>query len=237
MPRVLVMDYSTDRSEGPATARWLPPGTEVHTWVILDHGPVPDVQDFSHVIHTGSALSINDDPPFVQDAMALVRAGVAAGLPQLGICYGHQLLARTLGGRGAVRPNPKGPEAGWRSVDFTPTGQGFFAVPPRCRIFQFHFDEVVGLPSEAVVLAHTEHSGIQAFHDPRRRLVGTQFHPEFDRETGNAIFRTHPYLLSPHGLDASELVRGQPEGFDFAAFLRVFVSDAGLWSGGTRTPG
>ena len=234
MPRVLLMDYRTDRSEGPATARWFPDRAEIHEWAMLDHVPVPTLQGFTHVVHTGSALSINDDPPFLEAAMALVRRGVELGLPQLGICYGHQLLARAVGGRSAVRRNPRGPEAGWCPVDFSADGQRFFGVGARCRIFQFHFDEVLALPPGARALASSPLCGVQAFHDPLRRLVGTQFHPEFDLELGNEIFRDHPYLLTPHGLDAAQLVRGRPSGFDLAAFLAVFFGEGGPWDAGCR---
>ncbi len=225
MPRVLLMDYSTDRTEGPATARWLPVGSDVHTWVMLDGVPVPGLVGFTHVIHTGSALSINDDHPFLEAAMSLVREGVAQGVPQLGICFGHQLLCRALGGRVAVRACPGGPEAGWCEVAFTRLGQRFFGVAARCRVFQHHFDEVVALPAGAVVLASSPHTAVQAFQDPVRRLVGTQFHPEFDPELGNAIFHRQSSLLSTFGLDAAELVLGRPEGFDTAAFLARFVRE------------
>lgn len=223
MTRVLVLDYSTDRLLGPATARWLPEGTPRQTWTMLDQQPLPALEDFSHLVHTGSALCINDDPPFLSGALELVRQGVVRGLPQLGICYGHQLLARAVGGRGAVRRNPAGPEIGWLEVDFEPAGRLHFVVSPRCRIWQFHFDEVVTPPPGAQVLARSPGCAVQAFHDPARRLTGTQFHPEVDLELGNRIFLDKADQLAAQGLDARVLVQGTPEGFDLLAVMARFV--------------
>jgi GMP synthase-like glutamine amidotransferase len=225
MTRALMLDYSTDRSLGPATARWLPAEVEVVTWTMLDGHPLPSLEGFTHLLHSGSALSINDDPPFLDAAMALVRRAVSLGLPQLGICYGHQLLARALSDRAAVRRCPDGPEIGWLPVDFTPAGRTLFEVPPRCRIWQFHHDEVVRLPEGAELLASSPHCAVQAFHDPQRKLLGTQFHPEVDLELGNRIYLDKVADLAEKGFDAGELVRGRPEGFDITGVMARFVAD------------
>jgi GMP synthase-like glutamine amidotransferase len=223
MSRVLLLDYSTDRSLWPATARWLPAGAPLQSWTMLDGRPLPKLEGVTHLVHTGSALSILDDPPFLGEVLALVRRAVDAGLPQLGICYGHQLLARAVGGRAAVRRCPAGPEIGWLEVSFAPAGQALFEVGPRCRIWQFHHDEVVQPPGGAVVLASSPHTRVQAYHDPRRLLWGMQFHPEVDRPLGDRIFLDKAAELAAKGFDARELVRGSPEGFDVAAVMARFL--------------
>ena len=224
MSRVLLLDYSTDRSLGPATARWLPQGCPVHTWTMLDGHPLPGLGDFSHLVHTGSALSINDDPPFLAGALALVRAAVVAGLPLLGICYGHQLLARAVVGRQAVRRCPAGPEIGWLPVDFTAEGQALFGALGCSVIWQFHHDEVVTPPPGALVVASSPHTAVQAFHDPVRRLTGTQFHPEVDLAMGNQVYADRAQELAAQGFDAQALVRGVPRGFDMRAVVARFMT-------------
>ncbi len=226
MSRVLVLDYSTDAALGPATARWLPAAVPVQLWTMIQGQPLPSLDGFTHLVHSGSALSINDDAPFLAAAFERVQQAVARGVGQLGICYGHQLLARALCGRRAVRRCPEGPEIGWLPVDFDPGGRELFGVAPRCRIWQFHYDEVVEVPDGSAVLAHSPHSAIQAFHDPVRRALGMQFHPEVDRELGNRIFRDKAEQLACTGHDAEELARGRPEGFDLYAVMARFVADA-----------
>ncbi|MFH1468076.1 MAG: type 1 glutamine amidotransferase [Pseudomonadota bacterium] len=224
MPRVLLLDYSTDRTEGPLTARWLPQGTPLVTWAQLDGGPLPPLGGVSHVIHTGSAHSINDDPPFVAGAMALVREAVARGIPQLGICYGHQLLCRALGGRAAVRRCPTGLQAGFLPARFSAEGQAVFGVAPEAVVWQYHFDEVVALPSGAAILAADDHSAVQAFEEPNRRLLGTQFHPEVDAVAGRRIFRAEARELAGHGLDAEKLAQGGPTELDCGALFARWLT-------------
>ncbi len=224
MSRVLLLDYSTDRVLGPATARWLPTGTPLETWTMLDEQPLPPLDGVTHLLHTGSALSINDDHPFLPGVFALVRQAVERGLSQFGFCYGHQLLARALGGREAVRRNPAGPEIGYLEVSFTTAGMAHFHVPRRCTFWQFHYDEVIALPDSARVLATSAGCGVQAFHDPELRLTGTQFHPEVDRELGNRIYREKAEQLAREGFDAERLVEGCPEGFDMHAIMARFVA-------------
>jgi GMP synthase (glutamine-hydrolysing) len=193
---------------------------------MLDGLPLPPLEGFSHLVHTGSALSINDDPPFLTGALELVCRAVDLGMPQLGICYGHQLLARALGGRTAVRRCPAGPEIGWLPVDFTGEGQALFRVPERCVIWQFHHDEVVAPPVGSRVLAHSSHSAVQAFHDPALMLTGTQFHPEVDLAMGNHTYLDKAEELAAKGFDAHALARGSPHGFDLPEVLRCFVEGA-----------
>lgn len=223
MTRVLLLDYSTDRTEGPLTARWLPPDVDVTVWSQIDGGAPPAVVGFTHLLHTGSALSINADPPFLEAAMALVRDAARGGLAQLGICYGHQLLGRAFGGRAAVRRCPTGLQVGWCALDLAPEGRDLLALPSRCRVWQYHFDEVTVVPEGARVLASDRHSAVQVFHDPARRLLGTQFHPEVDPTVGAAIFRAQAAELAAHGRDVEALCRGRPRGLSPARFFARFL--------------
>jgi len=211
--KILILDYSTDQSETPAIKRWLPENAQVVSHFIDTEKSFPDdlaAKGFSRVIHTGSALSITKPAPFTEKARQYIRYCFSNRIAQMGICYGHQLICLTLIGEQAVRSSPNGLEAGWEKVRFTPAGTEIFGVKEYESVWQHHFDEVIALPERSVVLATNEHSQIQAYINRDRRLLGTQFHPEFDRDAGNNIYLNDRALLEKNGYDIKELITGAP---------------------------
>lgn len=97
-----------------------------------------------------------------------------AGIPVLGICYGHQLMARHLGG--SVQKGTRG-EYGIARLTVT-CDDALWNGVSKSRIWMSHFDTVVSVPPGFQVTASTETSGIAAMSDPTRKLFGLQFHPE-----------------------------------------------------------
>lgn len=95
--------------------------------------------------------------------------------PMLGICYGHQLMARYLGGtveRGATH------EFGSADLRIRRQAGLFAGLADRRRVWMSHGDHVAALPPGFVALADTQQCGIAAMAHPRRGLYGIQFHPE-----------------------------------------------------------
>jgi GMP synthase (glutamine-hydrolysing) len=96
------------------------------------------------------------------------------GVPVLGICYGHQLLAKHLGG--AVEKGERG-EYGTAQLEVT-TADPLWNGVTRSRIWMSHFDTVSKVPPGFEVIGASEVSGVAAMSDRARRLFGIQFHPE-----------------------------------------------------------
>lgn len=97
------------------------------------------------------------------------------GLPVLGICYGHQLLARELGGR--VEPTGVR-EYGKTEMEVTAGSVLFEELPLRQKVWMSHGDSVLEAPQGFRVTARTAASPVAAMEDIKRRLYGVQFHPE-----------------------------------------------------------
>jgi GMP synthase (glutamine-hydrolysing) len=228
---ILVLDYSIDRTETAAIRRWLPPQAAVVSCFVDAGFRLPagaELGGFTHIVHSGSARSILNEAPFEETIAALIRDACACGIAQMGICYGHQLLCKTLAGRDAVRASPKGLEAGWCEVEFSDSGRTRLGVARRERVWQHHFDEVTRVPPGAEVMATSPHTAIQTFIDRERRLLGVQFHPEFDREEGNQIFAGLSDELRAHGYDPEKVIQGTPSldagRIFFDRFLRTVKS-------------
>lgn len=213
--RALLGDYEAWFGEATAGLATMHP-VELHAGE-----RVPEVRGFDAIIMTGSPLSVTTPLSWMEDAADAMLNAAASGVPVLGVCFGHQLLAWRLGAQ--VRRNPRGLELGTVAVNVTPDGTGdplFDGLPASPRVQATHFDEVVDVPGGATLLATNEHSRVQAFGSGPV-LRGVQFHPEMNaasiryvigRETGF----DEPTRARVHG-DAEDTPWG-------AALLRNFVS-------------
>jgi GMP synthase (glutamine-hydrolysing) len=142
---------------------------------------LPDPASLAGVIITGSHAMVSDREPWSEACAAWLAAAVPAGLPVLGICYGHQLLAHALGGE--VGYHPGGLEIGTVEVETTPAAADdalFAALPPRFPAQVVHRQSVLRLPPGAVCLARNAFEPHHAFRI--HRAWGVQFHPEFSAE-------------------------------------------------------
>jgi GMP synthase (glutamine-hydrolysing) len=98
-----------------------------------------------------------------------------AGVPVLGICYGQQLMARTLGGEVA---RTEASEYGRTALRADPTSVLLRDQPPEQTVWMSHRDTVVRAPEGFRVAGSTPQSPAAAFEDPDRGLFGVQYHPE-----------------------------------------------------------
>ncbi len=211
--RVLILDTSTDQCETALTERWVPADVPVEAIFVSDEASLPEdllERGHTHVIHTGSAYSINDVMPFTDKLEGQIKDFAARGVAQMGICYGHQLLCRALLGPHAVRKNPNGFIAGWKPVTLTAHGQQLLGLRREEVVWQSHFDEVVELPPGSQLLARSDETPIESFINEDLRLLGTQYHPEFDEAKGNEHFAKGRALLEEHGIDVDAELLGKP---------------------------
>jgi GMP synthase (glutamine-hydrolysing) len=136
-----------------------------------------DPRDYASVLVSGSQASVYDQRPWIEPLLELLLEAARADVPLLGICFGHQAIARAVCGPGAVRRAWRS-ELGWVEVEQGPHGALLDDLPPRFPCFVSHHDEVVcGLP-ELEVLARSERCPVHAFRVRGRRAFGVQFHPE-----------------------------------------------------------
>jgi len=157
----------------------------------------PDLQDFTHLILTGSEASILEREQWVYEEIDLVKRAADMGLSLLGSCYGHQLLAVALTGPRHVKRCAH-PEIGWIPIRIG-RNNGFLGKSERAWAFSSHFDEVIDLPGNFQVIASSEHCAVQAFWIKDRPIWGLQIHPEMNiseaqRYLRNLVENKHPPL-------------------------------------------
>ena len=154
--------------------------------VELDAGaPIPRLDRYDGLWVMGGPMDVweEDTYPWLCGEKAAIREAVAdRGLPYLGVCLGHQLLADALGGD--VGPAPE-PEIGVLDIEATKVGQGsefLEGLPPLMKCLQWHSAEVKQPPSGANVLVSTSRCRVQAMAVGDQAL-GVQFHVELTPTT------------------------------------------------------
>ena len=183
-------------------------------------GRLPDLEKgFTHLILTGSEASIVEREDWVDAEVEFVRDALSRGVPTLGSCYGHQLLALALCGPAHVRRCLR-PEIGWHPIAIREKS-GLLGEEGVAYAFSSHFDEVTDLDERFRVLASSVDCPVQSFELKGRPVWGIQFHPEIDIPAARQYLRN----LIDLGLGTSGL---------FAEALRLSPRDSGLIRGIVR---
>ena len=111
---------------------------------------------------------------------------LSLGVPVLGICYGLQWIAHTLGGQ-VQRAERR--EYGPAELDLRDGSPLFAGLPSRLKIWTSHGDQVLGMPPGFQVTGATGNA-LSAAEDRARRIFAVQFHPEVQHtERGTEILR------------------------------------------------
>lgn len=109
------------------------------------------------------------------------------GIPILGICYGAQLMAHTLGGRVATAPAS---EYGKTETEFNSNALMFKGLPEKAVTWMSHTDYIAEVPEGFEITAHTEVCPVAAMENREKKLYATQFHPEVNHtENGTDMIK------------------------------------------------
>jgi GMP synthase (glutamine-hydrolysing) len=185
-----------------------------------------DVQAFDAVVIGGAgAHSVTEEYPFTAPLAAVVERVVAARQPLFGSCWGHQFIAKSLGG--TVVTDLARKELGTYEIELSAAGETdpwLAGLPRRFGVQLGHHDRVVRLPDGAVELAASALCPNQAFRLADAPVYGAQFHVELDRE--RMLDRASVYreeYLADHGAMESleQALHPSPES---ATLLRRFLT-------------
>jgi GMP synthase (glutamine-hydrolysing) len=135
----------------------------------------------------GIILSGGPSSVYGKDSPKVTPSVFKAGIPILGICYGHHLMAHALGGsvtRGTVR------EYGVAFLDILTNNGLFKGLKSHQKVWMSHGDNISKMPHEFEVLGSTPDCEFAAIGDLKRKFFGLQFHPEVTHTpSGRRIFK------------------------------------------------
>jgi GMP synthase (glutamine-hydrolysing) len=168
------------------------PHDRLHVVDCLTDADWPDPTGVDGVIVTGSAASVHNEAPWSVRAGKWLVDAHQAGIPILGVCYGHQLLAHALDGRSG--PNPMGREVGLCEIEVLEDDPLFEGLARPIIVAETHVDAVLEVPTGARVLACSGNTAVQAMAlGENTRTV--QWHPEFDGEVMRFYIEARAHLI------------------------------------------
>jgi GMP synthase (glutamine-hydrolysing) len=174
------------------------------------------------IIVTGSPFSVTENAEWMlelgDDLLRLAQRGAQV----LGVCFGHQLLAKVAGGD--VVLNPRGREIGTVEVQLSEAGRRdplfAWAREGKFETQATHMDAVDPLPPGATLLASNENCAAQAYR-LSDNVAGVQFHPELTPAAMRDLIRSRAEKIRAEGRDPEELA-AEVRDHDSARLLKAF---------------
>jgi GMP synthase (glutamine-hydrolysing) len=184
-----------------------------------DEPAYPDPTSVSGIIVSGSPARLPDQEAWMLSTERALVQAYEAGVPILGLCFGHQLLGEALGGK--VAPNPRGREIGTvalQKVADDPLLDGIGAEPT---IVMTHLDSVVAIPEGTTIVRTTS---LEAHAALRFNEVtwGVQFHPEMNAEIIGHYLEARRDQIEAEGIDVDALLAARKDSAFGAQLLAHF---------------
>lgn len=151
-------------------------------------GEFPDINDlqkYDGFVISGSPVDAYGNDYWVLKLCLLLQALDAMEKKVLGVCFGHQILCRALGGK--VARSYTGWDLGLRTVnvvkDLVPRCflDDFGRIPASLSVIECHQDEVFEVPLGAEVIASSDKTGVEMFKI-EDHILGIQGHPEYTKD-------------------------------------------------------
>ena len=142
-----------------------------------------NLKKYDGILWTGSALSVLEAAPPITQQFNFAEDVFKSGVPFYGSCWALQLATVVSGGK--VAPSKNGLEFGIaEKIKITEEGRKspyFINRKNTYKALSIHFDEIVQIPENAVILASNDHSKVQAMtiNYKNSQFFGVQYHPEF----------------------------------------------------------
>jgi GMP synthase-like glutamine amidotransferase len=148
---------------------------------------LPDPEALDAVLYTGSPAGVYDPEPWIARLKDFIRSAAGARTPQVGICFGHQIMGEALGGK--VVKSDKGWGIGRHTYDILQCPDWSPApCPAALRVAVSHQDQVVERPPEASVIAQSAFTPFAGLDYRGFPAISFQCHPEFEPDFAAALY-------------------------------------------------
>ena len=142
------------------------------------------------IILSGGPLNVYENNKFKFDKKIL-----KLGIPILGICFGHQILSKLLGGKVKKSKHREFGLATISKVSNSILTKNFFNKNNRSDVWMSHADQVSKMPKNFKIIASTKNSKLTIIENIKENFYGVQFHPEVTHTNkGKILLRNFVFL-------------------------------------------
>ena len=184
-------------------------------------GELPqDINEQDAFMITGSPLSVLDQHIFTDGLTDFINRCDNAKKPLMGACFGHQAIAKALGGK--VEKTTDGYNVGVEDTHFHNDRPWMQPQQERIPMYMFHEDQVTALPDACDLLGSSDNCKIASFAKGSH-LFTTQAHPEFSHEFMSCVLKYTEDKMDAHRVrSAWQSLDLQPQGGIFADWCTRF---------------
>jgi GMP synthase (glutamine-hydrolysing) len=149
---------------------------------------------------TGSRFGAYEDHDWIPPLEAFIRSAYAHGVPMVGVCFGHQIMAQALGG--TVEKFKGGWSVGKQRYQFD-------GIEGDVDLMAWHQDQIVELPPGAKGVGSSAFCKYAAvtYGD---KMFSVQPHPEFGNSFVTDLFQSRKDVLTPQVLSQKDMDRSGP---------------------------
>ena len=143
------------------------------------------------IILSGGPLNVYQNNKYSFDKRILFKS-----IPVLGICFGHQILSKVMGGRVKQSKHREFGLANIYKKNDSEIIRNFFKNKKSTNVSMSHADQVSKLPKNFKVVASSQNSNFAIVEDKAQKFYGVQFHPEVTHtENGIKILSNFIFLI------------------------------------------
>ncbi len=173
---------------------------EVHFFSAIDRQLPTDIDVCDAYMTSGSRWGVNDDKLWIRELEYFIKLLYDAGKGLVGICFGHQLIAKCLGGK--VNKSDKGWGIGVSFSEEVKSQKWMIPAQNKLDLIVSHQDQILALPPQAQVLMSNDfcpYSMIQVGDN----FLGIQGHPEFSSSYSLALMYSRKDRIKSSVIDAA----------------------------------
>jgi len=162
--------------------------------IIISHDKTKNLRNFPNVI--GIILSGGPLNVYEKKKINFNKKILETGIPVLGICFGHQIIAKIMGASIKRSKSREFGKAVIKKKNNSLLTKNFFLRKNTANVWMSHADQVFNLPNGFKIIASSDNSKLAIIENSKTKLYGVQFHPEVTHtERGKILLKNFLFLI------------------------------------------